>query len=68
MAHMAQIILSKPLFIIVWMYQKMMRWLSRLLNQRKLEIIQPSMAHMALIILLKTLVHHYLDVSIEMMR
>jgi hypothetical protein len=50
------------------MYQKMMRWLSRLLNQRKLEIIQPSMAHMALIILLKTLVDHYLDVSIEMMR
>jgi hypothetical protein len=32
MAHMAQIILSKPLFIIVWMYQEMMRWLSRLLN------------------------------------
>jgi hypothetical protein len=32
MAHMAQIILSKPLFIIVWMYQEMLRWLSRLLN------------------------------------
>jgi hypothetical protein len=25
-------ILSKPLFIIVWMYQEMMRWLSRVLN------------------------------------
>jgi hypothetical protein len=32
MTHMAQMILSIPLFIIVCMYQEMMRWLSRLLN------------------------------------
>jgi hypothetical protein len=32
MTHMAQMTLSKPLFIIVWMYQEMMRWLSRLLD------------------------------------
>jgi hypothetical protein len=34
MTHMAQMILSKPLFIIVWMNQEMMRWLSlsRLFN------------------------------------
>ena len=32
MTHMAQMILSKPLFIIVCMYQEMMRWLRRLLN------------------------------------
>jgi hypothetical protein len=29
---MAQMILSKPLVIIVCMYQELMRWLSRLLN------------------------------------
>jgi hypothetical protein len=32
MTYMVQMILSKPLFIIVWMYQEMMRWLRRLLN------------------------------------
>jgi hypothetical protein len=30
--HMAQMILSKPLVIIVCIYQEMMRWLNRLLN------------------------------------
>jgi hypothetical protein len=32
MTHMTPIILSKPLLIIVWVYQEMMRWLRRLLN------------------------------------
>jgi hypothetical protein len=32
MTQLAPMILSKPLFIIVWMYQEMMRWLRRLLN------------------------------------
>jgi hypothetical protein len=32
MIHMDQMILSEPSIIIVWMYQDMMEWMSRILD------------------------------------
>jgi hypothetical protein len=32
MMHMGQMILSEPLIIIIWTYQDMMEWMSRMLD------------------------------------
>jgi hypothetical protein len=72
MTHMAQMILSKPLFIVVCMYQEMMRWfsMSSLLNGvagQKAFLMKPKAANptqhdpYVLDDPLKTFGHHCLD-------